>query len=188
MWGYISLSYLKQKHVPGEVGSSTMPHKINPIDFENSEGNMGLAIALMDHLAVKLLNSRFQRDLTDSTVLRNLGAGWGYLLIGLKSAMKGLSKISVNPAAIQKDIEDNPEILAEPIQTVLRVFKDENPYEKLKQLTRGRTITKQDLHDFIESLDHISPEFKQKMKDLTVDQYTGLAERLVEHYLANTRS
>jgi adenylosuccinate lyase len=188
MWGYISLSYLKQKPVPGEVGSSTMPHKINPIDFENSEGNMGIAISLMDHLSVKLLNSRFQRDLTDSTVLRNLGAVLGYLLIGLKSALKGLNKISVNPEAVKKDVDDNPEILAEAIQTVLRIFKDESPYEKLKQLTRGRKITKQDLSDFIESLTDIPLEFQQKMKDLTVDHYTGLAERLVGYYFENIRT
>jgi len=188
MWGYISLSYLKQKPVPGEVGSSTMPHKINPIDFENSEGNMGIAISLMDHLSVKLLNSRFQRDLTDSTVLRNLGAVLGYLLIGLKSALKGLNKISVNQDAVKKDVDDNPEILAEAIQTVLRVFKDESPYEKLKQLTRGRKITQRDLSDFIESLTDIPLEFKMKMKDLTVDHYTGLAERLVGYYFENIRS
>ncbi|MCU0598791.1 MAG: lyase family protein, partial [Desulfobacterales bacterium] len=183
-----SLSYLKQKSVPGEVGSSTMPHKINPIDFENSEGNMGIAISLMDHLSVKLLNSRFQRDLTDSTVLRNLGAVFGYLLIGFKSALKGLNKISVNPEAVKKDVDDNPEILAEAIQTVLRVFKDESPYEKLKQLTRGRKITKQELSDFIESLADIPLEFKMRMKGLTVDHYTGLAERLVGYYFENIRS
>jgi adenylosuccinate lyase len=188
MWGYISLSYLKQKPIPGEIGSSTMPHKVNPIDFENSEGNMGIAISLMDHLAVKLLNSRFQRDLTDSTVLRNLGVVWGYLLIGLKSALKGLNKISVNHGALKKDMDDNPEILAEPIQTVLRIIKDENPYEKLKQLTRGRKITKQDLSDFIETFVNVPPELKQKMKNLTVDEYTGLSEQLVEHYFKNTIS
>jgi len=186
MWGYISLGYLKQKPVPGEIGSSTMPHKVNPIDFENSEGNMGIAITLMDHLAVKLLNSRFQRDLTDSTVLRNLGVVFGYLLIGLKSALKGLSKVSVNHQAIQKDIDDNPELLAEAIQTAMRVFKEQNPYEKLKDFTRGQKITISDIHNFIDSLEHIPNEFKKKMQKLKVGTYTGLAEKLVDRYLRNT--
>jgi adenylosuccinate lyase len=188
MWGYISLSYLKQKPIPGEIGSSTMPHKVNPIDFENSEGNMGVAISLMDHIAVKLLNSRFQRDLSDSTVLRNLGAVLGYLLIGLKSVLKGLNKISVNYAALEKDINDNPEIIAEALQTMMRVIKTENPYEKLKQLTRGQKITKKDIGDFIDSLEAVPHEYKLKMRDLTVEEYTGLAERLVEYYFKITRS
>jgi adenylosuccinate lyase len=188
MWGYISLSYLKQKSLPGEVGSSTMPHKVNPIDFENSEGNMGIAISLMDHMAVKLLNSRFQRDLTDSTVLRNTGAVLGHLLIGLKSALKGLNKISANPEVLKKDIDDNPEIIAEAIQTAMRVLKCENPYEKLKQLTRGQKITQKDLRDFVETLDGVPRAYKLKMKDMTVGEYTGLAERLVEYYFKITRS
>ncbi len=188
MWGYISLAYLKQKPIAGEVGSSTMPHKVNPIDFENSEGNMGIAISLMEHLAVKLLNSRFQRDLTDSTVLRNLGAVWGYFLIGIKSALKGLDKISANPDAIQKDLDDNPEILAEAVQTILRVFKNENPYEKLKDLTRGRKITRNHLLDFIDGLEDIPLEFRHRMKTLTAAQYIGLAQSLVDYYFTNSIS
>jgi len=183
MWGYISLGYFKQKPIAGEVGSSTMPHKVNPIDFENSEGNMGMAISLMEHLSVKLLNSRFQRDLTDSTVLRNLGAVWGYLLIGLKSTMKGLNKISINKAAVEMDIEANPELLAEAIQTSMRVFKEKNPYEKLKKLTRGRRVSANDISRFIDGLNKVPDAFKQRMKNLTVTDYTGLAEKLVDHYL-----
>lgn len=184
MWGYISLGYFKQKSIPGEVGSSTMPHKVNPIDFENSEGNMGMAISLMAHLSVKLLNSRFQRDLTDSTVLRNLGAVWGYLLIGLKSAMKGLNKISIDKTVIEKDLKANPELLAEPIQTAMRVFKEENPYEKLKNLTRGRRVSTGDISKFVDDLEKVPLAFKKRMKDLTVSDYTGLAEKLVDHYLS----
>jgi len=187
MWGYISLGYFKQKSIPGEVGSSTMPHKVNPIDFENSEGNMGMAIALMEHLAVKLLNSRFQRDLTDSTVLRNLGAVWGYMVIGLKSILKGLSKVSINQETIETDLEANPELLAEAIQTAMRVYKEDNPYEKLKNLTRGRRITMNDIGEFVDRLEKVPEEVKLRMKDLTVSRYTGVAEKLVEHYLGNIR-
>lgn len=184
MWGYISLGYFKQKPVPGEIGSSTMPHKVNPIDFENSEGNMGMAISLMEHLSVKLLNSRFQRDLTDSTVLRNLGAVWGYLLIGLKSTMKGLNKISIDKAVIEKDLKANPELLAEAIQTAMRVFKEKNPYEKLKNLTRGRRVSMEDISEFVENLEKVPTEFKNRMKQLSVSDYTGLAEKLVDDYLS----
>ncbi|MFZ2631393.1 MAG: adenylosuccinate lyase [Desulfosalsimonadaceae bacterium] len=185
MWGYISLGYFKQKPIPGEVGSSTMPHKVNPIDFENSEGNMGMAIALMEHMAVKLLNSRFQRDLTDSTVLRNLGAVWGYLVIGLKSILKGLGKVSINQAEIETDLEANPELLAEAIQTAMRVYKEDNPYEKLKNLTRGRRISMNDISEFVDRLEKVPEAVKSRMKDLTVSRYTGVAEKLVEHYLCN---
>ena len=184
MWGYISLGYFKQKTVPGEVGSSTMPHKVNPIDFENSEGNMGMAIPIMEHLAVKLLNSRFQRDLTDSTVLRNLGAVWGYLLIGLNSTIKGLSKIAINKEVMENDLKANPELLAEAIQTAMRIFKEENPYEKLKNLTRGRRISTDDISQFVDDLEKVPEELKQRMKKLTVDRYTGLAEKLVDHYFS----
>jgi len=187
MWGYISLGYFKQKPVPGEVGSSTMPHKVNPIDFENSEGNMGLAIALMEHLAVKLLNSRFQRDLTDSTVLRNLGAVWGYMLIGLKSVLKGIGKVSVNEALIEADLDANPELLAEAVQTAMRVYKEENPYEKLKNLTRGRRITTNDIGEFVDGLEKLPEDVKLRIKGLTVRAYTGLAEKLVDRYLENIR-
>ncbi len=184
MWGYISLGYFKQKTVPGEVGSSTMPHKVNPIDFENSEGNMGMAISIMEHLAVKLLNSRFQRDLTDSTVLRNLGAVWGYLVIGLQSTIKGLNKIGINHEVIENDLEANPELLAEAIQTVMRVYKEENPYEKLKGLTRGRRISVDDISQFVDDLEKVPEAVKARMKKLTVNNYTGLAEKLVEHYFS----
>jgi adenylosuccinate lyase len=184
MWGYISLGYFKQKLKKGEIGSSTMPHKVNPIDFENSEGNMGMAISIMEHLAVKLLNSRFQRDLTDSTVLRNLGAVFGYFLIGLKSTLKGLGKIELNPNVIEKDIAENPELLAEPIQTAMRVFNEKNPYEKLKDLTQGKKITQKELDGFIDRLETLPPDYKKRMKDLTVDKYIGLAKELVDRYFS----
>lgn len=182
MWGYISLGYFKQRLKEGEVGSSTMPHKVNPIDFENSEGNMGLAISMMEHLSVKLLNSRFQRDLTDSTVLRNMGALFGYFLIGLKNTLKGFGKVELNSAVIQKDLDDNQELLAEPIQTVMRVYGEENPYEKLKELTRGVKITTEKLASFIDSLEKVPADVKERMKTLTPATYTGLAEKLVDEY------
>jgi adenylosuccinate lyase len=166
------------------VGSSTMPHKVNPIDFENSEGNMGMAIAIMEHLAVKLLNSRFQRDLTDSTVLRNIGAVWGYLVIGLQSTIKGLNKIEINNEVLENDLRANPELLAEAIQTAMRVFKEDNPYEKLKNLTRGRRISTDDISQFVDDLERVPEALKQRMKKLTVDRYTGLAENLVDHYFS----
>jgi adenylosuccinate lyase len=184
MWGYISMGYFTQKLKKGEVGSSTMPHKINPIDFENSEGNMGVAVSMMDHLAVKLLKSRFQRDLSDSTVLRNLGSVFGYFLIGLKSAVKGLDKIDLNKEAVKNDLNNNQELLAEPIQTVMRVFEEENPYEKLKELTRGKKITRKSLHHFIDRLEKVPPDYKERLKNLSVDHYTGIAESLVDLYFS----
>jgi len=187
MWGYISLGYFAQRLKKGEVGSSTMPHKINPIDFENSEGNMGIAVSMMEHLAVKLLHSRFQRDLSDSTVLRNLGSVFGYFLIGLKSAVKGLDKMDLHPEAVQRDLDNNPELLAEPIQTVMRVFGEENPYEKLKELTRGKKITQKSLHHFIDRLANVPSNYKERLKNLSVDQYTGIAESLVDSYFLEKR-
>lgn len=184
MWGYISIGYFQQRPVDGEVGSSTMPHKVNPIDFENSEGNMGMAISLMEHLSVKLLHSRFQRDLTDSTVLRNLGAVWGYLTIGLKSTLKGMKKISLNPAALEKDLDENPELLSEAIQTAMRVHGEENPYEALKALTRGRRVSLNDIREFVDRLEKVPASVKARMKALTVKDYTGLAEKLVDHYFS----
>lgn len=184
MWGYISLGYFKQKLKEGEVGSSTMPHKVNPIDFENSEGNMGLAVSMMEHLSVKLLNSRFQRDLTDSTVLRNMGALFGYFLIGLKNTLKGFGKVELNSPVIAKDLDENQELLAEPIQTVMRVYGEENPYEKLKELTRGVKITTEKLESFIDSLEKVPTDVKERMKKLTPATYTGLAEKLVDEYFA----
>ena len=182
MWGYISLGYYKQKIKEGETGSSTMPHKVNPIDFENSEGNMGLAISMMEHLCVKLQKSRFQRDLTDSTVLRSLGSVFGYFIIGIKNCRKGLSKIDLNQEIIQKDLDNNQALLAEPFQTAMRVFGEENPYERLKELTRGRQITKNDLDKFVDNLEKVPSEFKERMKLLTPETYVGLAENLIETY------
>ncbi|MBF0241565.1 MAG: adenylosuccinate lyase [Desulfamplus sp.] len=182
MWGYISLGYFKQRLKKGETGSSTMPHKVNPIDFENSEGNMGLAISMMEHLAVKLQKSRFQRDLSDSTVLRSLGSAFGYYLIGIKNAIKGIGKIEVNVDAIAKDLEENQELLAEPFQTAMRVYGEPNPYERLKELTRGQKIGKKELDRFVTSLEKVPEDFKQKMKSLTPSSYTGLAEKLVDQY------
>ena len=187
MWGYISLGYFKQRIKEGETGSSTMPHKVNPIDFENSEGNMGLAISMMEHLCVKLQKSRFQRDLTDSTVLRSLGSVFGYFIIGIKNCQKGLSKIDLNREIIQKDLDQNLALLAEPFQTAMRVFGEENPYERLKELTRGRQITQNDLDKFVNSLEKVPSEFKERMKLLTPETYVGLAEDLIEKYFTNKK-
>jgi len=182
MWGYISLGYFRQRITKGETGSSTMPHKVNPIDFENSEGNMGMAISLMEHLAVKLQKSRFQRDLSDSTVLRSLGSVFGYFVIGVKNTLKGLSKVELDKNMIQKDLANNPELLAEPFQTAMRVFGEKNPYERLKDLTRGQKITKEDLHGFVDGLEKVPENFKTRMKNLTPETYIGLAQDLVDVY------
>ena len=182
MWGYISLGYFKQRIKKGETGSSTMPHKVNPIDFENSEGNMGLGISMMEHLAVKLQISRFQRDLSDSTVLRSLGTLFGYFTIGMKNALKGLSKVDLNQEMLEKDLENNQELLAEPFQTAMRVFGEENPYERLKDLTRGHKIQKQDLQQFVDSLEKVPPQVKKRMRALSPNTYLGLAEALVDTY------
>ncbi len=182
MWGYISLAYFKQRVKKGETGSSTMPHKVNPIDFENSEGNMGIAISMMEHLCVKLQKSRFQRDLSDSTVLRSLGAAFGYFAIGVKNALKGLSKLDLNSEMLQKDLDDNQELLAEPLQTAMRVFGEENPYERLKDLTRGQKIQKSDLERFVDNLEKVPQDFKERMKKLTPQTYIGLAQELVDTY------
>jgi len=182
MWGYISLGYFTQRVKKGEVGSSTMPHKVNPIDFENSEGNMGIAISMMEHLCVKLQKSRFQRDLSDSTVLRSLGSVFGYFAIGVKNALKGLSKVELNNEVIQKDLEDNQELLAEPFQTAMRVFGEDNPYERLKALTRGQKINKKDLEKFVDGLEKVPADFKKRMKQLTPETYVGLAQNLVDIY------
>ncbi|MFH2093181.1 MAG: adenylosuccinate lyase [Pseudomonadota bacterium] len=187
MWGYISLGYFKQRVKEGETGSSTMPHKVNPIDFENSEGNMGLAISMMEHLCVKLQKSRFQRDLTDSTVLRSLGSVFGYFAIGVKNALKGLSKVDLNIAALEKDLEANQELLAEPFQTAMRVFGEENPYERLKELTRGQKIGKKELEAFVDNLKNVPSQFKERMKNLTPQTYVGLAQKLVETYFSQKK-
>lgn len=174
VWGYISLGYFKQRTIEGEVGSSTMPHKVNPIDFENSEGNLGLANAVMQHLASKLPISRWQRDLTDSTVLRNMGVGLGYSLIAYQAVLKGISKLQVNQARIAEDLDHAWEVLAEPIQTVMRRYGIEKPYEKLKEFTRGKAITHEAMTGFIESLD-LPSEVKAELNQLTPANYIGNA-------------
>ncbi len=177
IWGYISIGYFTQKTRPGEVGSSTMPHKINPIDFENAEGNLGLANALLEHLAAKLPVSRWQRDLTDSTVLRNLGVAFGYTAIALASTQKGIEKLQLNHAEINHDLEQNWSVLAEPIQTVMRRYGVAQPYEKLKELTRGNhTITQQTLAQFIKTLE-IPEDAKQDLLKLTPAHYIGNAAK-----------
>ena len=178
VWGYISLGYFRQKVKAGEVGSSTMPHKVNPIDFENSEGNLGLANALLGHLSEKLPISRWQRDLTDSTVLRNVGVALGYSLLGYESCLRGLAKLEANPARIAADLEGNWDVLAEAVQTVMRAHRIEGSYEKLKELTRGKGgITREDLHAFVKSL-AIPEEAKARLLALTPAGYVGLAPRL----------
>ena len=174
VWSYISLGYFKQKVIAGEVGSSTMPHKVNPIDFENAEGNFGIANALMTHLAQKLPISRWQRDLTDSTVLRTLGVGLGHTLIAYQSALKGISKLEVNTTAIAADLDANWEVLAEPIQTVMRRYGIEQPYEKLKALTRGQRITPEGLREFVNTLD-MPQEAKDVLIAMTPATYIGNA-------------
>ncbi len=175
VWGYISLGYFRQKVVQGEVGSSTMPHKVNPIDFENSEGNLGIANALLEHFAAKLPLSRFQRDLTDSTVLRNLGMAFGYCLLAYDSCLRGLGKLEVDATQLATDLDDNWEVLAEPIQTVMRRYGVPEPYEKLKELTRGKQgITPASLHAFIRALP-IPPEARNRLLALTPAGYIGNA-------------
>lgn len=180
VWGYISLGYFKQKVKAGEVGSSTMPHKVNPIDFENSEGNLGMANAVLAFLSEKLPVSRWQRDLTDSTVLRNMGVGIGYAVLGLAAHLRGLNKLEANPAALAADLDATWELLAEPIQTVMRRYGVANPYEKLKDLTRGKGgITPEVLASFIRGLD-IPDGAKQQLLDLTPASYVGKAENLAK--------
>ncbi|WP_226703062.1 adenylosuccinate lyase [Microbulbifer elongatus] len=174
IWGYISLGYFKQKVVAGEVGSSTMPHKVNPIDFENSEGNLGIANAVFQHLAAKLPVSRWQRDLTDSTVLRNMGVGAGYSVIAYAATQKGLGKLEINRARLEEDLNNAWEVLAEPIQTVMRRYNIEEPYEKLKALTRGQGITKETLAVFIDGLE-MPEEAKQSLREMTPASYIGNA-------------
>jgi len=174
IWSYISMGFFKQKTVAGEVGSSTMPHKVNPIDFENSEGNLGIANAIFEHLAAKLPLSRLQRDLTDSTVLRNLGVGIAHSLIAYHSTLRGLGKLEVNEARLQQVLNDNWEVLAEPIQTVMRRYGIEKPYEKLKELTRGHAITAEAIREFINKLD-IPDHARQQLLEMTPASYIGNA-------------
>ena len=174
IWGYVSQGYFKQKTIAGEVGSSTMPHKVNPIDFENSEGNLGIANAIMQHLAAKLPISRWQRDLTDSTVLRNMGVGFGYSLIAYQSTLKGMGKLELNAVRLNDDLENAWEVLAEPIQTVMRRYAIEEPYEKLKALTRGQAMNKETIQTFIDTLE-LPDEVKVALKALTPHNYIGNA-------------
>ena len=177
LWAYISLGYFRQRVAADEVGSSTMPHKVNPIDFENAEGNLGLANAMLDHLALKLPVSRWQRDLTDSTVQRNFGVALGYVVIAIKAALKGLNKLQADPAAIAADIDAAWEVLAEPIQTVMRRYAVPEPYEKLKALTRGQAVTRETLHDFIGTLEIPEAE-KKRLLAMTPSSYVGIAAEL----------
>ncbi|MGA8120867.1 adenylosuccinate lyase [Rouxiella badensis] len=179
IWGYIALNHFKQKTIAGEIGSSTMPHKVNPIDFENSEGNLGLANAVLGHLASKLPVSRWQRDLTDSTVLRNLGVGIGYALIAYQATMKGISKLEVNEANLVGELDRNWEVLAEPIQTVMRRYGIEKPYEKLKELTRGKRVDAEGMKVFIDSLE-LPEEEKVRLKAMTPANYIGRATTMVD--------
>lgn len=174
IWGYISIGYFKQKTVAGEIGSSTMPHKVNPIDFENSEGNLGIANAIFQHLASKLPVSRWQRDLTDSTVLRNLGVGFGHSIIAYEATLKGLGKLELNASRLAEDLDNCWEVLAEPVQTVMRRYGIENPYEKLKDLTRGKGITPDALLAFIDTLE-LPEQAKQELRQLTPSNYIGNA-------------
>ncbi|WP_372770691.1 adenylosuccinate lyase [Pseudoalteromonas sp.] len=179
VWGYIALNHFKQKTIAGEIGSSTMPHKVNPIDFENSEGNLGIANAIFAHLAQKLPVSRWQRDLTDSTVLRNLGVGMGYALIAYQATLKGISKLEVNQDKLLAELDQNWELLAEPIQTVMRKYGIEKPYEKLKELTRGKRVNKEIMADFIDNLE-LPEAVKEELKQLTPANYIGRAVEFID--------
>jgi len=180
-WGYIALKFFRQKTKPGEVGSSAMPHKVNPIDFENAEGNMGLANALFSHFAEKLPISRWQRDLTDSTVLRNMGVAFGHHFLALKSLKRGLEKLQLNESSLQKDLKNTPEVLAEAIQTVMRAEEIENPYEQLKEMSRGKEISLEVMRDFVREL-KISEAAKKRLLGLTPGTYIGLAEEIVDRF------
>uniref|UniRef100_A0A7S0JI93 Adenylosuccinate lyase n=1 Tax=Calcidiscus leptoporus TaxID=127549 RepID=A0A7S0JI93_9EUKA len=179
MWGYISMGYFKQRVVQGEIGSSTMPHKVNPIDFENAEGNLGLANALFSHLSAKLPISRWQRDLTDSTVMRNLGVAFSHALIAFQALLKGLSKVEVNASNLAADLDANWEVLAEPVQTVMRLYGVESPYEKLKELTRGRRVDAEGMRAFVSTLD-IPNDAKERLLALTPASYIGEAAALAK--------
>ena len=177
VWGYVSVGYFKQRLKAGEIGSSTMPHKVNPIDFENAEGNLGLANALLKHLSEKLPVSRWQRDLTDSTVLRNMGVAFGYAVLAYNSLNVGLGKLELNSEALQDDLNTSWEVLAEPIQTVMRRYGVQGAYEKLKEVTRGKTVTPEDLHGLIRSLEIPDAE-KTRLLEMTPASYVGMAAEL----------
>jgi adenylosuccinate lyase len=186
-WGYISLGYFKQRTVAGEIGSSTMPHKVNPIDFENAEGNLGLANAVLTHMAHKLPVSRWQRDLSDSTVLRNMGVAFGHSLLAIDSLTRGMGKLEVNQAALAEDLDNAWEILAEPIQTVMRRYGAANPYERLKELTRGRAITREAIAAFVDTLVEVPAAERARLKALTPASYTGLASALAQRIETGAR-
>lgn len=179
IWTYISMAYFGQRTIKGEVGSSTMPHKVNPIDFENSEGNLGMANAIFGHMAAKLPISRLQRDLTDSTVLRNMGTAFGYSIIACKSTMKGISKLKINHEKIAADLDNAWEVLAEPIQTVMRKVGIDEPYEKLKAITRGQKVTKETISDFLETLE-LPEDDKNRLLSMTPASYIGIADKLAD--------
>ena len=179
VWMYVSMGYFKQRTVKGEIGSSTMPHKVNPIDFENSEGNLGLANAVMGFMARKLAISRMQRDLTDSTTLRNMGVGFGYTLIAIRSTVKGLGKLELNKERLADDLDHNWEVLAEPIQTVMRKVGMDHPYERLKELTRGRRVNAEIMRDFVAALP-LPKSDKERLMKLTPSTYFGIAEKLAK--------
>lgn len=187
IWGYISLGYFRQKILAGETGSSTMPHKVNPIDFENAEGNLGIANALLTHLAEKLPVSRWQRDLTDSTSIRNVGIAVSHCIIAWQSCLKGLAKLEVNPARINAELETSWEVLAEAIQTVMRRYAVDQPYEKLKELTRGQTVNRETISRFIEKLDIPKPEIR-RLLELTPEKYTGNAKEQALLIVASIKS
>lgn len=180
IWGYICLGFFKQKTIAGEIGSSTMPHKVNPIDFENAEGNLGLANAIYGHLATKLPISRWQRDLTDSTVLRNLGVGAGHTVIALSATLKGISKLEINAEKLAEDLDNNWEVLAEPIQTVMRRYGIEKPYEKLKELTRGQRVNQQIMQDFVKTLD-LPEAARNELLQMTPANYIGNAVEMANN-------
>ncbi|GAX88754.1 adenylosuccinate lyase [Effusibacillus lacus] len=180
VWSYISLGYFKQQTVAGEIGSSTMPHKVNPINFENSEANVGLSNAMLEHLAIKLPVSRMQRDLTDSSTLRNIGVGVGHSVIAIQAALRGLKQLSVNEQALARDLDDNWEVLGEAVQTVMRKNGHDNPYEKLKDLTRGLKVDAEAMRKFIEGLD-LPTDDKARLLELTPATYVGLASQLLKH-------
>jgi len=186
-WGYISLGYFKQRTQAGEIGSSTMPHKVNPIDFENAEGNLGLANALLAHMSHKLPISRWQRDLTDSTVLRNMGVALGYTVVGCDSLTRGMAKLEVNRAALERDLGDAWEVLAQPIQTVMRRYGAANPYERLKELTRGKSITREAIAAFIDTLAEVPAAERLRLKAMTPAGYTGLAAQLAADIESSSR-
>jgi adenylosuccinate lyase len=175
MWAYISLGYFRQKTIAGEVGSSTMPHKVNPIDFENSEGNLGVANAMMEHLANKLPISRWQRDLTDSTVLRNLGVGIGHSLLSYSSSLRGISKLQLDADKLHQDLDNSWEVLAEPIQTVMRRYGVPEPYEKLKAFTRGQKVTQDSMRSFVAGLEDLPQSVRDELQQLTPWTYVGNA-------------